>query len=203
MSCIIAFFFFCPICPTWFSVAHWKDVSLSGKVEERLTLCTLATQQLQDALCSTLFPCCTTVAAATSSAIMKGHRSAGPSPTSCKLHPFPVLPLSKAPRPDGDTSCFSPLYPACRQDGCFNKGYIESKCGCLCVIPSSAALVMDCEGWKMAACRSKARVCTDITDVPAFTGYTAAIKAPDKIKLCSLDPCGKNKVPVTSNTGEK
>lgn len=39
-----------------------------------------ATWQLRDALCLTLFPCCTTVAAATSSAIMKGHRSAGPSP---------------------------------------------------------------------------------------------------------------------------
>lgn len=45
-------------------------------------LCLLGTDRgwrLQGALCLTLFPCCTTVAAATSSAIMKGHRSAGPS----------------------------------------------------------------------------------------------------------------------------
>lgn len=84
-----------------FLLQYFVNVYVSGSTTQRLKLvhdvCTgdlltawwrgnlplhfalwLSAWQRQDALCLTLFPCCTTVGDAASSAIMKGHQSAEP-----------------------------------------------------------------------------------------------------------------------------
>lgn len=98
-----------------FSDTDWCRNSLEHK-QDFLFADTKAA--IQDALCSTLFPCCTTVGAEASSAIMKGHWSAGPH---LLLHTLQLPPPpNKAPQSISD-SCFTAFQPLPCRDY-FNKG---------------------------------------------------------------------------------
>lgn len=104
---------------------------------------------LQEALCLTLFPCCTTVAAAASSAIMKGHWSAGPS-----LVPATFTPVSPSlwtrHHPSMVAPHFSDPSSTCHQDNSLNKGHVKAR-SCVCVLFQTYH-----QHRKMSSCRSVA-----------------------------------------------
>lgn len=167
--------------------------------------------QLQDALCLTLFPCCTTVGAAASSAIMKGHRSAGPSLHPSPLTRHPALPPNNTPQPSANCLCSCCSPPSCHQGDYFNKGNVKGRRG-VCVLFCAWLWwwwdvgVLTVRMFKPPVGPRQQRVApwtagrVHTVDVLGSSGCTAAVKAHDKTSDTRLIPVEKTELTVANKT---